>query len=38
VIYTVHGANNLDLAKNNWYTWVEKWLLTGIAYDGEISV
>ena len=38
VIYTVHWANNLDV-KNKWFlNKIEKWLLTWIKYDLEISV
>lgn len=50
VIYTVHGSSILDLKKMidkdpslnirvpSWKYFLEKWLLTGIRYDSEISV
>lgn len=38
VIYTVHGSNFLDLGKNNFLYFIEKFLFTKIKYDIEISV
>lgn len=38
VIYTIHWANNLDINKKWFFTKIEKWLLTWIKYDLEISV
>ncbi|HCM37609.1 MAG: Glycosyl transferase group 1 [Candidatus Gottesmanbacteria bacterium GW2011_GWB1_43_11] len=38
VVYTVHGANNLDLGRTNPVTLLENILLTKIKYDQEISV
>lgn len=38
VIYTVHWSNNLDVKKKWFLNKIEKWLLTWIKYDLEISV
>jgi len=43
LVYTVHGSNTLDLvakgwAKKDWKYYLEKWLLTGIKYDRQITV
>lgn len=38
IIYTVHGSNLLDLKDQSLPGQIEKWLLTGIHYDQEISV
>lgn len=37
IIYTVGGCGNLDQKNNNLMSWVERWLLTGIKYDQQIS-
>ena len=38
LVFTVHGANNLDLNKKNPIFFMERLLLTQITYDQEISV
>lgn len=38
IVFTVHGANNLELNNKNMAAVVEKWLLTQISFDCEISV
>lgn len=38
VVYTVHGTNLLDLKVKSLSGWMERWLTTGIRYDGEITV
>lgn len=38
IVATVHGANLLDKGKKTLFYFVEKWLLTGIHYDTEITV
>lgn len=38
VVFTVHGANNLDLKRKGLKSWLEKLILTKIKYDCEISV
>jgi glycosyltransferase involved in cell wall biosynthesis len=43
IVYTIHGSNTLDLVKSkiecpNWKYYLEKWFLTGIVYDAQISV
>ena len=38
IVFTVHGANNLELNQQNAITLIEKWLLTKIYFDREISV
>lgn len=38
VVATVHGANLLDKGDKTLFYWVEKWLLTQIRYDAQITV
>lgn len=38
IVHTVHGSNLLDLKKESLKTRLEKWLLTQIKYDAQISV
>ncbi len=38
IVATVHGANLLDKGEKTLFYWVEKWLLTQIRYDAEITV
>lgn len=38
IIHTVHGSSLLDMKTRNPKASLEKWLLTGIKYDAEISV
>lgn len=38
IVATVHGANLLDRGEKTLFFFVEKWLLTGIRYDSEITV
>jgi len=38
IVYHVHGANNLEIGKKNLFRYVEKFLLTQIRYDLEITV
>lgn len=38
IVYTVHGANALDLGRKNIFYFLEKFLFTQIRYDVEISV
>src|SRR5690606_23056565 len=38
VVHTVHGANSLDLDTKSWKAKLEKYLLTKIHYDRQISV
>lgn len=38
VIFTVHGSNNMDSNKQTFIAILEKFLLTGIKFDKEISV
>ena len=38
IVGTVHGANLLDKGQKTPFYFVEKWLLTGIRYDAEITV
>ncbi len=38
VVHTVHGSNLLDIKDSSWKGRLEKYLLTDISYDAEISV
>jgi len=38
IVFTVHGANSLDLGKKGPKVWLEKIILTKIKYDCQISV
>ncbi|MDP1833402.1 MAG: glycosyltransferase family 4 protein [Candidatus Moranbacteria bacterium] len=38
IVYTVHGSNFLDVGEKNPYYYIEKFLMTQLRYDLEISV
>lgn len=38
IVSTVHGANLLDKGEKTLFYYVERWLLTRIRYDAQITV